>query len=69
MSNGSLSEHFLHIFLKVESREFIILCKLYIVFLYLHIILTRVRMHVVETKFCCAVLWTKLHTPQRPDMV
>ena len=43
MPNCSLGERFFHIFLKVGSREVIILCKLYVVFLYLYIILTSVK--------------------------
>ena len=43
MPNGSLSEHSFQIFLKSESREVIILCKLYVVLIYLYIILTRVK--------------------------
>ena len=39
--NGSFSEHFFHIFLKAESQDVIILCKLYVVYLYLHITLTN----------------------------
>ena len=34
MANGSLIEHFFHIFLKAESQEVVVLCKLYVVCLY-----------------------------------
>ena len=41
--NASFSERFFHIFLKAESQEVVILCKLHVVFLYVCIILTGVK--------------------------
>ena len=34
--DNSFNEHFLHIFLKAENQEVIILCKLYVVLLYVY---------------------------------
>ena len=44
MPNGNFSEHFFRIFLKLERREVIILCKLYVANLYLCITLIRVSL-------------------------
>ena len=43
MPNSSLSDHFYDIFLKAEIQEVIILCKLYVVFLYVCIIPIKVK--------------------------
>ena len=44
LSRTSLNKRFFHIFPKEESQEVMILCKLYVVFLYVWITLTRATM-------------------------
>ena len=66
MPNGNFSECIFHIFLKAETDGVIILCKLYIVILYLYTMLARVKMW-GETKLCSAIRFRKGEVSQCED--